>query len=148
MHGLEYRLRGEARPCRPEDHPALRRAVPGLERALRLIGALLEDKGCSVAVHWRLVPEHAEEVLVEPDMASAGSFRASVNEEKKHFDLWRANELVLRDAGVREERIEVSRLCTSCRTDLFYSHRAEKGNTGRFGGIVMLHEPMLESRDH
>ena len=93
-------------------------------------------------------PEHAEEVLVEPDMASAGSFRASVNEEKKHFDLWRANELVLRDAGVREERIEVSRLCTSCRTDLFYSHRAEKGNTGRFGGIVMLHEPMLESRDH
>ncbi len=96
----------------------------------------------------RAFPEHAEEVLVEPDMASAGSFRASVNEEKKHFDLWRANELVLRDAGVREERIEVSRLCTSCRTDLFYSHRAEKGTTGRFGGIVMLHEPMLESRDH
>jgi len=86
-----------------------------------------------------------EEVLVEPDMASAGSFRASVNEDKKHFDLWRANELVLLDAGVREERIETSRLCTACRTDVFYSHRAEHGNTGRFGGIVMLHEPVLES---
>jgi trehalose 6-phosphate phosphatase len=61
MHGLEYRLRGETKPCRPEDHPALRRAVPGLERALRPIGALLEDKGCSVAVHWRQVPEHADE---------------------------------------------------------------------------------------
>jgi len=87
-----------------------------------------------------------DDVLVEPDMASAGSFRASVNEEKKHFDLWRANELVLRDAGVLEDRIETSRLCTSCRTDWFYSHRAEHGNTGRFGGIVMLHEPVLESR--
>ncbi|HEU4929452.1 MAG TPA: peptidoglycan editing factor PgeF, partial [Candidatus Krumholzibacteria bacterium] len=87
-----------------------------------------------------------DEVLVEPDMASAGSFRASVNEEKKHFDLWRANELILRDAGVREEHIDIARLCTSCRTDLFYSHRAEHGHTGRFGGIVMLHEPVLELR--
>lgn len=91
-------------------------------------------------------PDHADELLIEPDMASAGSFRASVNEDKKHFDLWRANELALQDAGVRDDRIEVSRLCTACRTDLFYSHRAEKGNTGRFGGIVMLHEPVLESR--
>lgn len=91
-------------------------------------------------------PDHADELLLEPDMASAGSFRASVNEDKKHFDLWRANELALLEAGVRGDRIEVSRLCTACRTDLFYSHRAEKGNTGRFGGIVMLHEPVLESR--
>lgn len=90
-------------------------------------------------------PDHAEELLLEPDMASAGSFRASVNEDQKHFDLWGANELVLRAAGVREDRIETSRLCTSCRTDLFYSHRAEKGRTGRFGGIVMLREPVLES---
>lgn len=91
-------------------------------------------------------PDHADELLVEPDMASAGSFRASVNEDRKHFDLWRANELALCNAGIHEERVEISRLCTSCRTDLFYSHRAEKGNTGRFGGIVMLHEPVLESR--
>ena len=91
-------------------------------------------------------PDHADELLTEPDMASAGSFRASVNEDKKHFDLWRANELILRDAGVAEAHIETSRLCTSCRTDLFYSHRAENGVTGRFGGIVMLHERVLESR--
>jgi YfiH family protein len=91
-------------------------------------------------------PEHADELLLEPDMASAGSFRAAVNEDRKHFDLWRANELVLQRAGVRDDRLDVSRLCTACRTDLFYSHRAEKGNTGRFGGIVMLHEPVLESR--
>jgi YfiH family protein len=89
------------------------------------------------AVEARL-PDYTEEVLVDPDMASAGSFRASVNEGRRHFDLWRANELLLADAGVQEENIEISRLCTACRTDLFYSHRAEQGVTGRFGGILML----------
>ncbi|HEU4365377.1 MAG TPA: peptidoglycan editing factor PgeF, partial [Candidatus Krumholzibacteria bacterium] len=84
-------------------------------------------------------PGDARELLQEPDMASAGSFRASVNEDRKHFDLWRANELVLMEAGVPDEQIELSDLCTSCRTDLFYSHRAERGNTGRFGALVTLH---------
>jgi len=89
----------------------------------------------AVEMKW---PDYTEEMLVEPDMASAGSFRASVNEDRRHFDLWRANELMLIDAGVPEPHIEIARLCTSCRTDLFYSHRAEKGTTGRFGGILML----------
>lgn len=84
------------------------------------------------------VPDYTEEILVDPDMASAGSFRASVNEGRRHFDLWRANELMLIDAGVPENQIELARLCTACRTDLFYSHRAEKGVTGRFGGLIML----------
>lgn len=83
-------------------------------------------------------PEMADEVLLDPDFASAGSFRTSVNEGRKHLDLWRANELMLLAAGVQEDAIEVSRLCTACRRDLFYSHRAEKGNTGRFAGVIVL----------
>ena len=82
--------------------------------------------------------EMADEVLVDPDLASAGSFRASVNEGRKHLDLWRANELMLVAAGLREDAIEISRLCTACRRDLFYSHRAEKGVTGRFAGVIAL----------
>jgi polyphenol oxidase len=89
------------------------------------------------AVEARL-PNYTEEILVDPDMASAGSFRASVNEGRRHFDLWRANEVLLMDAGVPEQNIEIARLCTACHTDLFYSHRAEKGVTGRFGGVMML----------
>jgi YfiH family protein len=84
-------------------------------------------------------PGEAGELLQPPDMASAGSFRSSVNEDRKHFDLWRANERVLVEAGVAEANIEVSGLCTSCRTDLFYSHRAERGNTGRFGALINIH---------
>ncbi|HET6348942.1 MAG TPA: peptidoglycan editing factor PgeF [Candidatus Krumholzibacteria bacterium] len=83
-------------------------------------------------------PDDTDELLLEPEMASAGSFRASVNEDHKHFDLWRANERVLISAGVPDTQVEVSRLCTACHTDLFYSHRAEKGVTGRFGGVMML----------
>jgi trehalose 6-phosphate phosphatase len=62
LHGIERRVRGRLFPCRPEDHPALRAGVAGLADDLRgLTGVLIEDKGCSVAVHWRLAPDHADE---------------------------------------------------------------------------------------
>ena len=57
-------------------------------------------------------------------------------EERMYFDLPQANNLRLVEAGV--EKIELSGLCTACRTDLFYSHRAEMGRTGRFGVILIL----------
>lgn len=55
---------------------------------------------------------------------------------RPHFDLPGANRQRLENAGVRQ--IEMSGLCTACRTDLFFSHRAEKGTTGRFGVLFML----------
>lgn len=57
---------------------------------------------------------------------------------RPHFDLPAANRRNLQLAGV--SHVELSGLCTACRTDLFYSHRAEKGRTGRFGTILMLPE--------
>jgi YfiH family protein len=53
-----------------------------------------------------------------------------------HFDLWKANEVLLQDAGV--EQIEVAGICTACYTEDWYSHRAEKGKTGRFGALIAL----------
>ena len=53
-----------------------------------------------------------------------------------HFDLWAANHLLLEQAGVRQ--IEVAGLCTACHVDDWYSHRAEKGRTGRFGAMIGL----------
>ncbi len=51
-----------------------------------------------------------------------------------HFDLWEANRRQLAEGGVG--KIEVSQLCTACRTDEFFSHRAEGGRTGRFAVIL------------
>ena len=56
--------------------------------------------------------------------------------DRLYFDLPEANRRNLQRAGVRQ--IEMSGLCTACRTDLFFSHRAEKGETGRFGTILIL----------
>lgn len=61
LHGVEHRIAGHLSPCRSEEHPALRRAVERLGSALvDRRGVLVEDKGCSVAVHWRLAPDQAE----------------------------------------------------------------------------------------
>jgi polyphenol oxidase len=57
---------------------------------------------------------------------------------RPHFDLVAANRRNLQAAGVRH--VEASGFCTACRTDLFFSHRAEKGRTGRFGVMLMLKE--------
>ena len=53
-----------------------------------------------------------------------------------YLDLWTANAIQLRNAGV--EQIQISGLCTACNLDDWFSHRAEKGMTGRFGAIMAL----------
>jgi len=53
---------------------------------------------------------------------------------KAFLDLWRINALQLESAGVRQ--IETAGICTSCRRDEFFSHRAENGNTGRFAALI------------
>lgn len=60
----------------------------------------------------------------------------AANDGHFYFDLPEANRRNLQRAGV--QHIEMSGLCTACRTDWFYSHRAEKGRTGRFGTIFIL----------
>jgi YfiH family protein len=52
------------------------------------------------------------------------------------LDLADANRRQLLAAGVAAHNIEVSRLCTSCRPDLLFSYRAEKGRTGRMMSVV------------
>lgn len=53
------------------------------------------------------------------------------------FDLPEANRRNLQRAGIVQ--IEMPGLCTGCRTDLFFSHRVERGKTGRFGAMFILH---------
>jgi polyphenol oxidase len=52
------------------------------------------------------------------------------------LDLVEANRRQLLDAGVSPKKIETSPLCTSCKTDTLFSHRAEKGVTGRLMGVA------------
>jgi YfiH family protein len=52
------------------------------------------------------------------------------------LDLIAANRWQLADAGVPAAQIVASNLCTSCRTDLLFSYRKEKGRTGRLMGVI------------
>ena len=52
------------------------------------------------------------------------------------LDLVEANRRQLIDAGVPAKNIEASSPCTACHTDLLFSHRAEKGVTGRLMAVV------------
>jgi YfiH family protein len=66
----------------------------------------------------------------------AAPYRARFGEkvlQGRHLDLWGAAETVLRDAGV--ESVERVDLCTACNPDLFFSHRRDRGVTGRQGVI-------------
>ena len=58
------------------------------------------------------------------------------NTVKFKFDLWAANRLILEQAGL--EQIETSGICTACNPEDWYSHRGEKGKTGRFGVLIGL----------
>jgi YfiH family protein len=52
------------------------------------------------------------------------------------LDLAEANRRQLLDAGVPARNISESPLCTACRTDLLFSHRAEKGAAGRMMAVA------------
>jgi YfiH family protein len=53
-----------------------------------------------------------------------------------YLDLPSVVRVQLSREGVNQ--IEMSHQCTACNTEEWFSHRAEKGHTGRFGIVVML----------
>jgi polyphenol oxidase len=80
---------------------------------------------------------------VSPELANA--FRALFGEgaaddpaktTRPHLDLRYCVERSLAQAGVPPERIEQVEGCTSCDTDSFFSHRRDKGRTGRHMAFI------------
>ncbi len=54
------------------------------------------------------------------------------------LNLVAANRWQLLDAGIKASNIISSPLCTSCRTDLLFSYRRERGRTGRMLSVIGL----------
>lgn len=72
------------------------------------------------------------------NFTKTSNFVATTAKDKFILDLWEANSIALKEAGVLDRNIIVSRLCTACDTDLFYSHRKENGFTGRMASVIQL----------
>jgi len=84
--------------------------------------------------HYEVGPDVA--LQVKQSFGNDASGLLSLSTGSMKFDLWAANRLLLEQAGVGQ--VEVAGLCTACATEDWYSHRAEKGRTGRFGAIIAL----------
>lgn len=69
----------------------------------------------------------------------SGQFSSKYLSEGK-LDLWQSNRDLLVETGVKPERIVMSRLCTACHPEWFYSHRASGGSTGRMMAILGLRD--------
>ncbi len=98
---------------------------------------LLAGIGPSICVDHYEIGQSA--AVVEAVRASFGQDAATVLLRANgsiHFNLWKANQVVLEAAGVR--KIEQSGLCTFCNNQDWYSHRAEKGKTGRYGALLAI----------
>lgn len=60
---------------------------------------------------------------------------------KPHLDLREANRMSLLGAGLREDHIAVSNVCTRCNADVFYSFRARRMENEQAAMIVNRWEP-------
>lgn len=57
---------------------------------------------------------------------------------KYQLDLWKANRFILEEAGVKNENIQTTDICTCHNPDYLFSHRASMGKRGNLGAFIML----------
>ncbi len=86
-------------------------------------------------------PDHYEiglDVIAQIKKTFAGNEDTLLRSHSGHvyFDLWKANQFQLNEKGV--EQVEQAGICTACHVEAWYSHRAERGRTGRFGALMAL----------
>ncbi len=115
-----------------------------VEKLREVYGTEPED---IVAVIGPSICQECYEVSEDVAQAFAAAFRKPGQEReillskgggKYQLDLWRANELVLTEAGIPREQIQVTDLCTCHNSSYLFSHRASHGQRGNLGAFLGL----------
>ncbi len=57
---------------------------------------------------------------------------------KYQLNLWKANELILLEAGIPRTQIAITNLCTCCNPEILFSHRASEGKRGNLAAFLAL----------
>lgn len=57
---------------------------------------------------------------------------------KYQLDLWSANKIIMLEAGVLEEHLAVTNICTCCNSEVLFSHRASEGKRGNLAAFLAL----------
>lgn len=121
-------------------------------RALTAEGAAPEDihvligpsicSGC-YTVDDKVI-EKVQKLLEEPDEKPYNL----ISKGQYSLDLKQVNALVLKKAGIPAGQIGQTSLCTSCDRDLFFSHRRDKGHSGRIMSFIGWKEDIKENESN
>jgi len=57
---------------------------------------------------------------------------------KYQLNLWKANEIVMVEAGIRKEHLAITNACTCCNSEVLFSHRASQGKRGNLAAFLSL----------
>lgn len=57
---------------------------------------------------------------------------------KYQLNLWYANELIFKEAGVLPEQIHITDICTHCNPELLFSHRTQGNERGNLAAFLCL----------
>lgn len=83
--------------------------------------------------------EVSEDVAEEFEKAFKSGEMLCKNENGTYqLDLWKANEMLLLEAGISAAHIENGKICTCCNSDFLFSHRASNGKRGSMAAFMML----------
>ncbi|MGQ9525575.1 MAG: peptidoglycan editing factor PgeF [Armatimonadota bacterium] len=130
-------------------HAGWRGTVLGIAR--RAVKTMVQEFGCSPKdvlagmgpsvgpCCYKVGQDVAEQVQSAFD--SVDGLLRTLPDGTMRLDLREANRRMLRQSGLREDAIHILPHCTCCRSDLFFSVRAENGPTGRFATGIMLAGP-------
>ena len=119
-----------------------------LEITAKVIRLLHEKYGSSPRELLAAVGPSIDKCCFEVDSTAANYFFEHKNNEaflfpgarpnKWMLDLAEANRQQILNCDIPETNIDISDLCTSCRQDLFFSHRGSGGITGRQVNFMMI----------
>ncbi len=105
------------------------------------VASILAAVGPSISAKAYVVDDHVVNKVREAlPFVNENLFMKEVSEGEYELDLKRVNYELLLQAGVKEENILCSSLCTSEEGSLFFSHRRDEGKTGRMMSYIGLKE--------
>ena len=82
-----------------------------------------------------LGPDHAEFINWQKELPPSFS---SFQKRPNYFNFWKISRMQLLECGLLPEHVEIASLCTYELKDLFFSHRRDKGITGRNATCIAL----------
>ena len=113
-----------------------------LEAMAKAYGTRPEDVyaavGPSICQDCYEISEDVAEHFYEEFQGHGDEILINKGNGKYQLDLWKTNEIVLLEAGIRPEHLAVTNVCTCCNSEVLFSHRASHGKRGNLAAFLML----------